>query len=173
MEQSARATLRKGGLARISAFAQRRKRWLPYIYELEVTGRATEAERGDVTRRTAAHTADAHVRRTYARRTHDKIGGARSARRLARGSALARCRRCRLLESRAGGATREAAAKSKQPASSKQLASSKVLRISQQQQAAAASSSKQPQAAAASSSKQQQAASSHKQPQAVASSSKQ
>ena len=41
--------------------------------------------------------------------THDEVGGARSARRLARGSALARraCR-CRLRQSRAGDATQEA-----------------------------------------------------------------
>ena len=36
------------------------------------------------------------VRRRHDRRTHDEVGGARSARRLARGSALARRRRCRL-----------------------------------------------------------------------------
>ena len=38
----------------------------------------------------------AHVRRRNDRRTHDEVGGARSTRRLARGSALARRRRCRL-----------------------------------------------------------------------------
>ena len=38
----------------------------------------------------------AHVRRRHDRRTHDEVGGARSARRLARGSALARRRRRRL-----------------------------------------------------------------------------
>ena len=58
MEQSARATLRRSRLARGSAFARRRKCRLPYNYGAgAVTGRAAEAERGDVTRRTAAHTA--------------------------------------------------------------------------------------------------------------------
>ena len=38
----------------------------------------------------------AHVRRRNDRRSHDEVGGARSTRRLARGSALARRRRCRL-----------------------------------------------------------------------------
>ena len=52
--------------------------------------------RGDVTRRTAATRRGAHVRRRHDRRTHDEVGDARSARRLARGSALARRRRCRL-----------------------------------------------------------------------------
>ena len=45
-------------------------------------------------RRRARH--GAHVRRRYDQRTHDEIGSARSARRLARGSALTRRRRCRL-----------------------------------------------------------------------------
>ena len=48
------------------------------------------------------------VCRRHDRRTHDKVGGARSARRLARGSALARRRRRRLRQSRAGSATRRA-----------------------------------------------------------------
>ena len=38
----------------------------------------------------------AHVRRRNDRRTHDEVSGARPTRRLARGSALARRRRCRL-----------------------------------------------------------------------------
>ena len=46
--------------------------------------------------------------RRHDRRTHDKVGGAWSARRLARGSALARGRRRRLRQSRAGSATRRA-----------------------------------------------------------------
>ena len=45
-------------------------------------------------RRRARH--GAHVRRRYDQRTHDEIGSARSTRRLARGSALTRRRRCRL-----------------------------------------------------------------------------
>ena len=45
-------------------------------------------------RRRARH--GARVRRRNVRRTHDKVGGARSTRRLARGSALVRRRRCRL-----------------------------------------------------------------------------
>jgi hypothetical protein len=58
MDQSARATLRKSRLARGSAFARRRKCRLPYNYGAgAVTGRAAEAERGDVAQRTAAHTA--------------------------------------------------------------------------------------------------------------------
>ena len=58
MEQSARATPRQSRLARGSAFARRRKCRLPYNYGAgAVTERAAEAERGDVTRRTAAHTA--------------------------------------------------------------------------------------------------------------------
>ena len=58
MDQSARATLRKSRLARGSAFARRRKSRLPYDYGAgAVTEGAAEAERGDVTRRTAAHTA--------------------------------------------------------------------------------------------------------------------
>ena len=53
--------------------------------------------RGDVTRHTAHTTrACACVCRRRDRRTHDEVGGARSARRLARGSALARRRRRRL-----------------------------------------------------------------------------
>ena len=58
MDQSARATLQKSRLARGSAFARRRKCRLPYNYGAgAVTGRAAEAKRGDVTQRTAAHTA--------------------------------------------------------------------------------------------------------------------
>ena len=67
--------------------------------------------RGDFTGRTAAHTvartcvdgstgarttSGSHVRRRYDRLTHDEVSVARSARRFARGSALARRRRCRL-----------------------------------------------------------------------------
>ena len=52
--------------------------------------------RGDVTRRTAAHTA-VRVRASTARPAHeDEVGGAPPTRRLARGSALDRRRRCRL-----------------------------------------------------------------------------
>ena len=60
---------------------------------------------GDVTRHTT-HTTREYVGvcRRRDRRTHDEVGGARSARRLARGSALARRRRCRLRQSQAGGA---------------------------------------------------------------------
>ena len=58
MDQSAHATLRQSRLIRGSEFARRRECRLPYNYEAcAVTGRAAEAERGDVTRRTAAHTA--------------------------------------------------------------------------------------------------------------------
>ena len=56
---------------------------------------AESKRRGDVTRHTA-HKNGARVCRRRDRRTHDEVGGARSARRLARGSALARRRRCRL-----------------------------------------------------------------------------
>jgi hypothetical protein len=116
------------------------------------------------------------VRRRHVRRTHDEVDGARSARRLARGSAPVRRRRCRLWESRAGDATRRAAAASKQQAaaaSGKQQAAA-ASRKQQQQQAAASCSSKQQQAVAASSSEQQQqaaASSSSKQQQAAAASS--
>ena len=48
------------------------------------------------------------VCRRHDRGKHDKVGGARSARRLARGPALARRRRRRLRQSRAGDATRRA-----------------------------------------------------------------
>ena len=58
--------------------------------------RGEQERRGDVTRRTAGTRHGAHVRRRRDRRTHDEVGGARSARRLARGSALARRRRRRL-----------------------------------------------------------------------------
>ena len=58
MEQSARAAPRQSQLARGSAFARRRKCRLPCNYGAgAVTGRAAEAERGGVIRRTAAHTA--------------------------------------------------------------------------------------------------------------------
>ena len=50
----------------------------------------------------------ARLCRQHDRRMHDKVGGARSARRLARGPALARRRRRRLRQSRAGNATRRA-----------------------------------------------------------------
>ena len=58
MDQSARVALWQSRLARGSAFARRRKCRLPYNYGAgAVTGRAAKAERGDITRRTAAHTA--------------------------------------------------------------------------------------------------------------------
>ena len=50
----------------------------------------------------------ARMRRRHDQRAHDDVGGARSARRLARGSALVRCRRCRLWQSRTGDATQRA-----------------------------------------------------------------
>ena len=63
----------------------------------EPNRRCDERARGAVmsldTRRTRH---GARVCRRHDRRTHDEVGGARSARRLARGSALARRRRCRL-----------------------------------------------------------------------------
>ena len=86
MGQSARATLRQSLLARGSAFARRRKCRLPYNYGAgAVTGRAAEAERGDVSRYTAV------------RSTRDRQGRRRDRqRRLARGSAALSWSSCRL-----------------------------------------------------------------------------
>jgi len=71
---------------------------------------ATRRARGAVTsldaRRRTRH--GLRVRRRHDRRTHDEVGRARPARRLARGSALDRRRQCRLWERRAGSATRRA-----------------------------------------------------------------
>ena len=85
MEQQARATPRQSQLARGSALARRRKSRLPYNYGAgAVTERAAEAERGDVTRHTAAHTAAC----TYV----DVTIGARSAKPAARSGTTTRSR---------------------------------------------------------------------------------
>ena len=75
-------------LARGSALARRAS---PVSALTEPSRRCNAKRRGDVTRHTAHTTRECVcVCRRRDRRTHDKVGGARSARRLARGSALAR-----------------------------------------------------------------------------------
>ena len=75
-------------LARGSALARRAS---PVSALTEPSRRCNAKRRGDVTRHTAHTTRECVcVRRRRDRRAHDKVGGARSARRLARGSALAR-----------------------------------------------------------------------------------
>ena len=92
-------------LARGPALARRRRRRLRQSRAGNATRRARGAVMSLDTRRTRN---GALVCRRHDRRTHDKVGGARSARRLARGPALARRRRRRLRQSRAGDATRRA-----------------------------------------------------------------